>query len=122
MAGVFLTSLYTFRMLFLVFAGKSRGAAAANARELRPTIATDGRTWRRWATATAGIPSIVLAVALPRRRPPRLPALPRRLALLRQLPWQRAARSAEAGGAAGQELSSRWRPSSSPSSAYPSPG
>jgi NADH-quinone oxidoreductase subunit L len=29
MAGVFLTSLYTFRMLFLVFAGKSRGAAQA---------------------------------------------------------------------------------------------
>ena len=31
MAGVFLTSLYTFRMLFLVFAGRSRGAKMAKA-------------------------------------------------------------------------------------------
>jgi len=52
MAGVFLTSLYTFRMLFLVFAGKSRGAHSEDA-----GLAASGALG-----APTAVPLIVLAV------------------------------------------------------------
>jgi NADH-quinone oxidoreductase subunit L len=53
MAGVFLTSLYTFRMLFLVFAGESRSEGHASAPQ--------GRSHGAMGASTA-IPLIVLAL------------------------------------------------------------
>jgi NADH-quinone oxidoreductase subunit L len=53
MAGVFLTSLYTFRMLFLVFAGESRGARLRTS-AVEPAHAPIG--------ASTAVPLVVLAI------------------------------------------------------------
>ena len=117
MAGVLLTSLYTFRMLFLVFAGESRGAAENGGSVGAPRRAPRCGAWRqgreRHRRRNRDTPHRPLA-ALPRRRPPRLPALPRRLAISSDPSW--AARCLDLpmkAEAACRRLSSRWGLSSS---------
>ena len=63
MAGVFLTSLYTFRMLFLVFAGKGRGAKLAKAGHGRGHDgAKHGGSAHGGIGASTAVPLVILAV------------------------------------------------------------
>jgi NADH-quinone oxidoreductase subunit L len=66
MAGVFLTSLYTFRMLFLVFAGKGRGAKLAKAGNghngAKHGGAKNGNPSQGGIGASTAVPLVILAV------------------------------------------------------------
>ena len=99
-AGVFVTSVYIFRLLFIVFGGARRGRAAGTATDRpRPRARGTGarRAGRHAGGRHHGDPAGAPRPALPRRRVPRVAAGPGRHAVPVELPPHDPPRGGNAG-------------------------